>query len=91
MSRIGITFDYKVGNRHAWLYFAGVILFGSVILVISFHTYTYFLIKFTIFDIIEYVGTGLHQNQMMAAPFLTYVYLLRNLQKRFAALNQLLK
>lgn len=91
MIRFGVYFDYKMGNRHAWLYCGAILLFASFILAISFHTYQYFLETYTVYNVIEYVGTGLHQNQMMGAPLITYIYLLRNLQKRYAVLNQLLR
>lgn len=91
MIRFGINFDYKVGNRYAWLYCVATVFFASIILTTSFHTYSYFLDSFNALKVIEYFGTGLYQNQMIAAPFLTYMYLMRNLRKRYAALNELLR
>lgn len=92
MTRFGIYFDYKVANRHAWQYCAVVVLMGLFLWVGAFHTtLDYYMNGFSPFNLIKFVGSAVHQNQMLTAPLLAYIYLTRNLQKRYAVLNQLLE
>lgn len=90
MTQFGIDFDYKGEGRRAWLFCATITLINLPLLAVSFHTYTYFMVDYSVVNIVLYVISTFHQNIMLTAPSLTYVFWLRNLQKRYAALNQLL-
>lgn len=91
MARYGIYFDYKGENRWAWTFFAVIIIIVLLLFAISFHTYEYFTGDYSVINIVQYSSAMIHQNIMLTAPTLMYVFLLHNLQKRYAALNQLLK
>lgn len=90
MTRNGIHFDYKGENRRAWLFCAMITIINLPLLAVSFHTYDYFMVDYSVINIIQYIISTFHQNIMLTAPSLTYVFWLRNLQKRYAVLNQLL-
>lgn len=92
MTRFGIDFDYKMANRYAWLYCIGIILAISILLGITFHKLmSNYVGGMSPFNTFLFFSTSLHQNQILIAPLLTYIYMMRSLQTRFAVLNQLLR
>ena len=91
MIRFGFDFDYKLENRRAWMLFAGLVLTNFLILAITFYTTFNYFMEYSVIDFFEYVTSTLNQNQNLNAQTFTYVFLLHNLQKRYALLNQLLR
>lgn len=92
MARFGIYFDYKMANRHAWLYGALIVVIGLILLTATCHnTLEYYMDSYSLLNLTKFITSSLHQNQMLGAPLLTYIYLMRNLRKRYATLNQLLR
>lgn len=92
MARFGIYFDYKVENQRSWWVGAALILTNALIVAFIFYKmYDYYMESYSLCNVIAYIGSGLHLNHLLTAPALTYVYLIRNLQKRYAVLNQLLR
>lgn len=92
MTRFGIDFDYKAANQHIWLVCAALIIINVLIVLTLFVSmYDYYMDKYSVLNIVKFNCTGLHQVHLLTAPALTYVYLMRNLQKRYAVLNQLLR
>lgn len=88
----GVHFDYKVGNRHAWLYCTTIILIGLILSAAAFHSrFEYYLDGYSLVNLTKFISSSLHENQMMGSPLITYIYLLRYLQKRYAVLNQMLR
>lgn len=92
MSRFGFYVDYKMENQHAWLFCGVLIIIGIILTATTFYnTYNYYMESNSVLNMIKYISSSLHQSQMLTAPALTYVYLLHNLQKRYAVLNQLMR
>lgn len=92
MTRYGIDFDYKVAYRNAWLYCTAIISTFTVLSITLFVTsIDDFLGGDFLYDVFLYFSSSYHQNQFLTAPLLTYIYIMRNLQKRYAVLNQLLR
>lgn len=92
LTRFGSDFDYKMANRHAWLYCTGNMLTISVPLTILIVTliddsFGYDLLL----EVFCYISASYHLNHVLTAPLLTYIYMMRNLQKRYAVLIQLLR
>lgn len=93
MTRFGNDFDYKLAYRDAWLY-AVIMSTISVINLTLVLTSMYSSLDIFLHNLLEAFLTfsiGHIQNQISMAPLLTYIYMMRNLQKRYAVLNQLLR
>lgn len=92
MTRFGIYFDYKLESQCFWLISVTLMLINVAITAALYcKMYDYYMENYTLLNVIEYIGSGLHHNHLLTAPALTYVSLLRNLQKRYAVVNQLLR
>lgn len=92
MTRFGIYFDYKAENQRIWLVCAVLVLINVIIVAsLYYKLYDYYMDNYSILNVIAYIGSGLHHNHVLNAPALTYIYLIRNLRKRYAVLNQLLR
>lgn len=94
IARFGIDFisDYRKANRHAWLHCATIILAILLVLAATFSTLMDNIKDSDFLHFFFYFfSSGLHQNQILTAPMITYIYFMRNLQTRYAALNQLLR
>lgn len=88
VTRHGNNFDYKMEQRNAWLYCAAIKLPFILLLAIQ---CVYMIIDFPLFGVFIFLSEALHSNQILIAPLLTYIYMIRNLHKRYAILNQLLR
>lgn len=92
INRFGFEFDYKTAHRHAWLYGAGIILTVSILLAVTFaDAMKNYMHSDSPFDMFIFAVSSLYHNQSLTAPSLTYIHLMQSLQKRYAALNQLLR
>lgn len=92
MTRFGTNFDYKVAYRDAWLYCTIIILTMTVLLIsLYFPPNEDSSRVHTLYGVFHFFTSTYHQNQFLTAPFLAYIYIMRNLQKRYAVLNQLLR
>lgn len=79
-------------NQRSWLFCAVIILINLFLLASTFrNSYDHYMESYSMVNIVEYVTSYIHLTQMLTAPPLTYVFLLRNLHKRYAVLNQLLR
>lgn len=93
INNFGIYFDYKLKNQSAWLYCTMSLAIG-LLLMSTLHENPFITLMTSSSVINIQIGgfiSSLHEMHTLTGPSLTYVYLLRKLQERFAVLNQLLR
>lgn len=93
MTRFGIDFDYKIANQLTWRYPAAVILTSLLVVATAIHSLCqkFEISRENVVFVLPIFGLALFHNSIIAVPLLTYIHLMRTLQKRYAELNKLLK
>lgn len=84
-------FDFKIEGEYerAWLYYTGAMAV-SMILTIS----TYFTTEFKYYsdvDLAYFISSCISEDSVLVLPLISFLFLLRNLCKRFVGLNSLLR
>lgn len=89
MESFGVGFNYKIEYYRAWIYCSAAMAVSLILTAWTYLTFEYD--NYSDVELIYFFGAAISQDSVLILPPITFIFLLRNLHKRFIGLNSILR
>lgn len=91
VAKLGVYFNYKKGHRRVSLWYIAILIWSTLLVLITFFSYDTILDTQTSYDILYFIAAHMSHHFVMATVLTTYFIFILYLCKRFDVLNALLR